>query len=180
MTNYDQFIEALKDKDEETFEYIYNETKHAVYAMIVSIIKDKTESQDLMQDTYITMLEKIDQYKIGKSFLNWLLVIARNKAIDYYRRKKHEVLVDISESDDLLPVTSPIGERSALVNEMLDNLTEIERSVFLLRIIQNFKNREIAKILNLPLGTVLWHQSKAMKKIKNIRGGEGNETKKQD
>lgn len=176
MINYDQIIEDLKQQDEKAFEYLYNETKNAVYSMIVSIVKDKAASQDIMQETYLIMLKKLDQYQKGRNFINWLVIIARNQAIDYYRRRKKEILVDIDD-ETVFPYTQPMGERSVLFNEMLINLNQIERSIFLLRIVNNFKNREISKILNIPLGTVLWHYSKAIKKIKKIKGGEGNETK---
>ena len=168
MTNYNDYIELLKDKDDEAFTFIYNETKHAVYAMIVSIVKDRDISQDLMQDTYITMLEKINQYQPNRSFLNWLLVIARNKAIDYYRKKKREVLIDQNDNEVIFPNVSPSGERNVLIDDMLNHLSEIERTIFLLKIVEDLKSIEIAKILNLPLGTVLWHYNKAIKKIKKL------------
>ncbi|MGD9887051.1 MAG: RNA polymerase sigma factor [Bacilli bacterium] len=169
MANYDPYIEALKQKNEQAFEYIYHETKATIFAIIIAIVKDKDVSQDLLQDTYITMLEKINQYQLGKNFLSWLAVIARNKAIDYYRRKQKETLIDVTESEYLLPSVNPQGEKSSLVSELLNLLSDVERQIFLLHIMQNLPHREISKIMNLPLGTVLWHYQKAIKKIKNER-----------
>lgn len=169
MANYDAYIEALKQKNEQAFEYIYHETKATIFAIIIAIVKDKDVSQDLLQDTYITMLEKINQYQLGKNFLSWLAVIARNKAIDYYRRKQKETLIDVTESEYLLPSVNPQGEKSSLVSELLNLLSDVERQIFLLHIMQNLPHREISKIMNLPLGTVLWHYQKAIKKIKNER-----------
>ncbi|MGD9604646.1 MAG: RNA polymerase sigma factor [Bacilli bacterium] len=177
MANYDAYIEGLKQKDEQTFEFIYQETKATVYAIIVAIVKDRDASQDVMQDTYICMLEKINQYQIGRNFLSWLAAIARNKAIDYYRRKQKETLIDVQESDHLLPTIEPKGERSAMVSEMLALLSDIERQIFLLHIMQNLPHKEVARIVDLPLGTTLWHYNKAIKKIKKVKGSEGNENK---
>lgn len=168
MADYEKYIEKLKVKDEDAFNIIYQSTKHVVYATIVSVVKDRSASEDIMQETYITMLEKINQYQEGRKFLNWLLIIARNKAIDYYRRHKKTILVDPELEDITFPTTSPQGERSILVNEVLNRLNEIERSVFLLRTVQGLKNKDIAIILKMPLGTVLWHYHKAIKKIKEI------------
>ena len=169
MANYDAYIEALKQKDEQAFEYIYHETKATIFAIIIAIVKDKDVSQDLLQDTYITMLEKINQYQLGKNFLSWLAVIARNKAIDYYRRKQKETLIDVTESEYILPSVNPQGEKRALVSELLNLLSDVERQIFLLQIMQNLPHREISKIMSLPLGTVLWHYQKAIKKINNER-----------
>lgn len=177
MANYDEYIQALKQKDEPAFEYIYNETKATVYAIIVAIVKDRDASQDIMQDTYICMLEKINQYELGRNFLSWLAAIARNKAIDYYRRKQKETLIDVQESEFILPIVEAKGERNSLVSEMLSVLSDVERQIFLLHIMQDLPHREIAKIMDMPLGTTLWHYSKAIKKIKKMKGSEGNEIK---
>ena len=177
MAKYEAYIEALARKDEQAFEYIYQETNASVYAIIVAIVKDRDISQDLMQDTYISMIEKIHQYKKGRNFLSWLLVIARNKAIDYYRRKSREILIDVSESDMILPKTSPQGERNILVEEMLGTLTDIERQVFLLYIMENMSHREIARVLNIPLGSSLWYYNNAKKKINKVKGSDEHETK---
>jgi RNA polymerase sigma-70 factor (ECF subfamily) len=171
MVNFDQHIEALKQKDEETFTLVYEETKNLVYSMILSIISDRDLCQDVMQDVYLTMLEKINHYKIGSNFRAWLLVIARNKAIDYYRKRKRELLIDPDTMENLGYI-SPQGEHSAIVSEILNNLNQNERSIFLLYVIQGLKHREIAKILDLPLGTVLWHYQNARKKIKRMEGKE--------
>lgn len=166
MANYSKYIEGLKNKDEESFNYIYENTKHTVYATIYAIVRDRAACQDIMQETYMTMLEKIYQYQPRYRFLSWLTTIARNKAIDYYRRHKREVLVDIDEAADLMPASSAIGEKWALIEEMLDCLSETERSIYLMRVVKQLKNREIADIMGMPLGTVLWHYSKAVKKLK--------------
>lgn len=177
MEKFEAYVEALIRKDEHAFEYIYQETKASVYAIIVAIVKEKNISNDLMQDTYITMIEKIHQYQKGRNFQSWLLVIARNKAIDYYRQKRKEILIDASETETILPKTQAEGERNVLVEEILNLLTDIERQVFLLHIIDNLPHREIAKIMNIPLGTSLWHYQKAIRKINKWKGSDEHETK---
>ncbi|MDD4077624.1 MAG: RNA polymerase sigma factor [Bacilli bacterium] len=172
MTNYDKYIESLKLKDEEAFAFIYHDTKALVYSIILGIVDDRSASEDLMQDTYLTMLEKINQYKSGTNFRSWLLAIARNKAIDYYRRKQKETFIEPEQADFILPRTNAVGERNLLISDILYSLSQIERTVFLLYIVDDLKHREIAEVLDLPLGTVLWHYNKATKKIKKIKGDE--------
>lgn len=177
MNQFEAYVEAIIQKDEHAFEYIYQETKASVYAIIVAIVKDKDISNDLMQDTYITMIEKIHQYQKGRNFKSWLLVIARNKAIDYYRKRRKEILIDASETETVLPKTQAEGERNVLVDEMLNLLNDNERQVFLLRIMDNLSHKEIAKILSIPLGTSLWLYQKAIKKINKWKGSDEHETK---
>lgn len=178
MTNYDHYIELLKLKDEKAFEFIYHETKALVYSLILGIVKDRIVCEDLMQEVYLTMIEKIHQYELGTNFKSWLLVIARNKAIDHYRRSLRETIIDPDLQDIILPTTNPVGEKNLLVEEILNKLSETERTVFLLYIMDDLKHREIAEILAMPLGTVLWHYNKACKKIKQLQGGENLEKKK--
>ena len=178
MTDYDKYIELLKLKNEEAFEFIYHNTKALVYSIILGIVKDRSASEDLMQDTYLTMLEKINQYKYGSNFRSWLLAIARNKAIDYYRRRQKETFIDPEQEDTVLPTVKAVGERNLLVTDILNSLSPIERTIFLLYIVDDLKHREIAEALNLPLGTVLWHYNKATKKIKSIQGGDNIGKKK--
>lgn len=175
MADYREYLEGLKHKDEDAFAYIYHETKHAVFMIINSIVKNRFVSEDLMQDTYITMLEKINQYQPHKNFLTWLLTIARNKAIDYYRRHQKEVFLDVCDDEYLLTKTELESEKTLMVQEMLSKLSDVEQRVFLLNVLNQIKCKDIAKILGLPLGTVLWHMSNAKKKIKKYQGGVDDE-----
>ncbi len=169
MAHCEDYIDALINKDDEAFTLIYEETKKAVFALIVAIVANRAIAEDLMQDTYMTMIEKIHQYQRGRSFLAWLLVIARNKAIDYLRENKKVIYLDQEEIEYVGQEVLPIGEKSAMVNDMLSLLTNLERQIFLLHISNNVTFKEIAVIINLSLGTVLWHYSKAVKKIKQYK-----------
>jgi RNA polymerase sigma-70 factor, ECF subfamily len=96
-------IEKLKKKDNEAFEYIYNYTKSSVYGIIINIVKSRDVTEDLMQDTYIQVVKSINSYNSDYKFSSWVIMIARNKAIDYYRKKRKEMLIDITESEYLFP-----------------------------------------------------------------------------
>ena len=78
-----QAIERLKLKDEVAFEYIYSVTSKLVYTVIIGIVKDHSATEDLMQDTYIKMIQSINSYNNKHKFNNWLTKIARNTAIYY-------------------------------------------------------------------------------------------------
>lgn len=147
--------------------------------MIISIVKDKSETEDLMQDTYIKMLKNIHTYKKGRNFVAWLLQIAKYTAIDYYR-KTHMVSVydpieqsyvfDASVEEKIEPSVDYDIEKYVRV------LDSTEREVFLLRIVSDVKFKDIAESLNKPLGTVLWIYNKALKKVKKEAiGGEFSE-----
>ncbi|MFA6627522.1 MAG: RNA polymerase sigma factor [Bacilli bacterium] len=169
MARYEEYIDGIIEKDEVAFASLYDETKQAVYAMIISIVRDSSMAEDLMQETYMSVIEKIHQYVRGRNFLSWILVIARNKAIDYYRVHKKTLLLDQEDLDYIGNTTPARGEDQLLVADMLQQLSQVERGIFLLHTLSNLSFRHIATVMEMPLGTVLWHYSRATKRIKAYR-----------
>lgn len=163
-------IELLKQNHEETFELIYHETKRGVYAMIFSITKNHPLTEDLMQDVYMKMLIKIDQYHINSNFMNWLLQIAKNQAIDDYRRKQKTTNMDEMDVDYLSDGTQVKPDDNENFMRMLDVLDEVEQQIVILKVIDELSHHEIALIINKPLGTVLWLYHRAIGKLKNFQG----------
>lgn len=163
-------IDLLKQNHEETFEKVYHETKTSVYAMIFSITKSHPQAEDIMQDVYMKMLIKIDQYRVGTNFKNWLLQIAKHQAIDEYRKKQKVHYVD-EETVDLLPKGNDENpDQDDVMKYMMAQLNEIERQIVLLKAVDGLSHQEIAKIVKKPLGTVLWLYQRALGKLKHYMG----------
>ena len=163
-------VKRLQDGDIAVFDMIYYETKSVVYYTILSIVKDKSLSEDIMQDTYIKMLEKIHSFKPRYGFKSWLVTIARNMAINEYNRRKRELSFDPSEDEYIFGTVESSSEKELMVKEMLEVLDETEREVVILHVIGDLKHREIAEILKKPIGTVTWIYNKAINKIKSDFG----------
>lgn len=163
-------VKKLQNGDITVFDTIYYETKSVVYYTILSIVKDKSLAQDIMQDTYLKMLDKIHSFKPRYGFKSWLVTIARNAAINAYNRRKRELSFDPSVDEYIFGVVESSSEKELIVKEMLETLDEIEREVIILHVIGDLKHREIAVILKKPLGTITWIYNKAINKIKNNFG----------
>ncbi len=164
--NYEDYINLLIEKDDEAFRIVYENSKKGVFSMIVSIVKNKAATEDLMQDTYIKMIEKIHQYKKGKNFYAWLLQIAKNTALDYYRKHKNEVVYDPQEQSyyhDSLKT----DEKTYSVLDLVKPLNDLEKQIVLLRAVDQMKFKDIAQIVDKPLGTVLWIYNKAINSLKS-------------
>ncbi|MBN2696514.1 MAG: RNA polymerase sigma factor, partial [Bacilli bacterium] len=139
------------------------------YFVILPILKDKQLTEDILQEAYMKMLKNIDRYQ-EKNFLAYLITIAKNLAINEYNRRKRESFVDTietSESDySFMDHVEIKAEKEELIKEMLSALDETEKNVILLYNVENLTHREIAAILDKPLGTVTWIYAKAVKKLK--------------
>ncbi|MDD3382626.1 MAG: sigma-70 family RNA polymerase sigma factor [Bacilli bacterium] len=161
--DYLKYVEAIKQKDEEAFEAIYYDTKYVVYSMITSIIKDRFLAEDIMQEVYMKMVEKINYYDPKYKFINWLLTLTKNLCLDHLKSKK-EVLVESEALDSYQEIKE---EKKTLdINKYLKVLNEEEKQIVLLKIVKDLKHKDIALVLNKPLGTVLWIYNKAIKKMK--------------
>jgi RNA polymerase sigma-70 factor, ECF subfamily len=158
----------LKSRNYQSFDTFYNLTKNQVFYAIVSIIKDQSFAEDLMQDTYVKFLEKIDQYKDGSNPYAYLSTIGRNLAINLYNQRKREVYSE--ELLETIPYQEEIETDDAQIFKILDLLEESEREIVVLHVINELKFREIANITQKPLGTVLWIYNKAIKKLKEKAG----------
>jgi RNA polymerase sigma-70 factor (ECF subfamily) len=169
------YIELLVQKNREAFQYVYQETKQSVFAIIIAVVKDKSLAEDVMQDTYIKMLSYINYYDKNKNFKNWLLTIAKNCAIDYYRKRQHYVVIDTEEQEYLLPATEDNNDNKLFAKQILEKFSVSERQILLLHLTEGMKFKDIASVLNMPLGTVLTNYNRAIKRVKNLKEVSINE-----
>lgn len=169
--NFKPYIKQLKNKNEEAFEAIYHETKHAVFAMVLPIVKDRSLAEDCMQETYTKMVSKIHSYDNKRSFMTWLLSIAKHTALDTVRNR-HDILIDQTDNDDLFISSSSSVEKQLESEYFLSLLSQKEKRIVLLKIVGDLKHKEIAELLDIPPGTVRYMYTEALKKMRNNAEGE--------
>lgn len=164
-------VRSLKDNNLEMFDRFYDLTKKQVYFAIMSILKNRESTEDIMQDTYMRFLNNIDKYKESTNVIAFLVTIARNLAINLYNRNKKEIKYDFSRYEDTYVNDT---KDNSLMEVVYETLEGDELEVFILHVIDDLKHREIAKIMKKPLGTITWMYNKAVKKLK-MKVGEQDE-----
>jgi len=164
-----QLVKALQAGNMDAFDAIYEKTHRKVFFIILPILKDRSLAEDIQQDTYIRMLQSIHAYR-EQNFLAYLLTIAKNLAINEYNKRKRSVLTEDIEFDRSdYPFINHLeieAEKADFIRDVLSVLDQQERNVVLLYTLENLTHREIAAILDKPLGTITWIYSKAIKEIK--------------
>jgi len=170
MVIQQSYIDRIKNKDEVAFEYVYELTKKSVYSVIFAVTKNHLTTEDIMQEVYMKALKSLHQYKDNTNFLNWILQIAYRHVIDFYRKSSKEVNLDVNDYSHILSSKEVGPDEQDKFNRMVDILDEDERLVMFLRVIEDMKHRDIARVIDKPLGTVLWIYQKAMKKLKEVGG----------
>lgn len=157
----DNLIQQMQNGDDSVFEEFYNLTNKGIFTFVYSYVKQKETAEDITQETYIKIRRNLFSYKPNTNPSAWILQIAKNLALDNIKKYKKESDIN-SNNVDIPTHTSP--DNSLFLHDLMNrHLSEIDRQIILLHDIHGYKNREIANFLNIPLGTVLWRYSKAMK-----------------
>lgn len=159
----ENYIDLYIAGQEDAFDVIYYETQKTVYLSIYNIIKDQSLIEDIMQDTYLKAINSLEYYRRGTNFQAWISTIARNQAINVYNKRKKESLID--PVDNIAFFESPV-ENNSLLEKALKVLDGQERDIIVYHIVLNFKFKDIADILDIPLSTVFFIYKKALSKIK--------------
>ncbi len=168
-------VNKLKQGDDAYFEVIYEATKTKVYYTILTIVKDPSMAEDIMQDTYLKMLDSIKKYKNKNQFQAWLTTIARNLAINTFNKRKKEVYVDEDVNPNIFGSVEDQSEKAAYLREIMRDLSHEEQEVVIRHVILGEKHKTIAKALNKPLGTITWMYQNALKKIRTKAGDDHDE-----
>ena len=156
----DALVQKYQQGNVDAFDDIYYETQTSVYLSIKTYIREPQIIEDLMQDTYVRAIKNMEKYKFGTNFKAWISCIARNIAINYYKREKRIEILDVTS-----PVFSQEDDDSKL-NYYLSFLEGIERDIVVYRIVMNMKIKEISRIVELSPSSVYAKYNSAIKKIK--------------
>ncbi|MDD3382338.1 MAG: RNA polymerase sigma factor [Bacilli bacterium] len=169
----EELISLLKNGKMEFFDEFYYETKNNVYFTIISILKDQSLAEDIMQDTYLKILDSLSMYKENSNPFAWIITIARNLSLNEYNKRKKEVYVDQYEKEEVYGSVERVrDEEDTLMKTMYEVLNPKEIEVVVMHVVQEMTHKEIAEVVKKPLGTVLWIYNNALKKIRKKVGDE--------
>lgn len=173
----DQLMFNLQQGDESAFEKIYNETKNGLFSFILSICKNYHTAEDLMQNTYIRLRASIKTYETGSNALAWIYTIAKNLTLNEISKQKREISTDFDDPQSVFGGSYNIEDKlqGPTIAIMRKVLSEQEFQIVTLYVVAGFKHREIADMLNKPIGTVLWAYRNALNKIKKELEKEGGD-----
>ncbi len=172
-----RLIERSRDRSPEAFGELVKLYRKPLYSYLIKMCGDRFSAEDLFQETLIKVWHGIGKYDERQKFSSWLFSIAHNCAIDFLRKRKlamntfEELNEDTAVAKDLhdTVVTKELKEK---LDKAVSKLPEKQREVFLMRQFGEFSFKEIAKMTNEPLNTVLSHMHYAIKKIKDVMRDE--------
>ena len=164
--NLDKLAPKIAEQDKAAFESLYESMRRLVFAVVLSILKNRAIAEEVMQDTFVAVWQKSGDFR-GRGYKTWILKVARNKALNALRRSKKETPTDFSENESLLGWYTIEDDTGLALKTALKTLSDDERQIVLMRN-AGIKAKEIAEVLGLPRGTVSWKYTEALKKLKNL------------
>lgn len=157
--------------DKDSFNRLIKAYRKQLYSFLLRICGNRDLADDLFQEVLIRVWNGFKNYKEQQKFASWLFTIANNVTIDHHRKKKHINMslfeVEIKSDEDLSDRIEK-KEASKIIFSLVNNLSEKQKIVFLLRQHSNMSFKEISEITKEPLNTVLSHMNYAVKRIRKI------------
>jgi RNA polymerase sigma factor (sigma-70 family) len=163
-----------------SLERLIRRHKNRVFAYILMVVKDKELAEDLFQDTFIKVINTIRSgaYKEEGKFIQWVMRIAHNLIIDYFRKSKRIPVVENREEFDIfekvrIPVES-IEERLITeqihrdVKKLIDYLPREQKEVLIMRHYGEMSFKDIAEVTNVSINTALGRMRYALINLRKL------------
>jgi RNA polymerase sigma-70 factor (ECF subfamily) len=163
-------VERLRAGDDAAFETLVNRYMRRAFSVAYRLLGQKEDAEDLVQEAFMAVLQRIDTFQAGRPFAPWFFRILVNRGLN---ARKSRSLRAVDEIPEATAHAGPSPEREAERTELRDRLRtametlpERQRTIVQLFDLEGFAGPEIAEILEISDGTVRWHLHEARKTLK--------------
>lgn len=169
-----ELVRGLTAHEEKVFSYIYDLYSPALFGVIVKVLNDTDAANDVLQEVFLKIWRNANSYDTSKGRLfTWMLNIARNTAIDVLRSKSFKQERKTSyNTDDLYAIKGTTTEQPSNehlgFSRVLEKLTKEQRVLIDLAYYKGCTQEEIAKVMEIPLGTVKTRMRNAISQLRTI------------
>ncbi|MDY0345535.1 MAG: sigma-70 family RNA polymerase sigma factor [Bacilli bacterium] len=158
----------LMNQDQSAFNQVYVSYRKLLFFIIVSIVKNETVAEDLLQDTFIKVYEAVGNLKDPDSFHAYITMTAKNLALNEIKKMRR-----VESIEPLLDIYGYEERGYTLFDEIADYLSDLENTIVVYKIVHERGFKEISELTDIPLSTVYQIYQKALKKIKeHYQGGK--------
>ena len=152
--------------DNAAFAELYEQTRKGIFAFVFGYCKRYHEAEDLTQTVYLKVKAYAGQYRPGTDARAWLFQVAKNAALNHLRKSDREKAVGGGEELSRIRDDGYEHTGGAVFDAMNACLDGTERQIVILHVLWGYKHREIADLVDQPLGTVTWKYNNALKKLR--------------
>lgn len=159
----------LKRKEKNAYEELYQKYSSLVYQIAFSILKNKENAEDVMQNVFIKIANLSEEKLPSKYEASWLYAVTKNEAISYIRKNKETMSIeDYAEKVKEDEIEEVMQKDS--YEKMISSLEQKEKQIISLKVDIGLSFKEIASLLNMPIGTIQWKYYKSLHTLKLLIG----------
>jgi len=180
-----QLISRCQKGDNVAFEKLLDEYGGKLLAYFYRVTGSQEQAEDLLQDLFVKLIEKISLYKHQNKFEHWLFRIAANQARDRARKlttrgytaslnydgadgESQTMAAQLPDNDQLPQAQMMLREEVDALNIALAQLPALDREIIMLRHYSQLSFKDIAQTCNIPLGTALAKVHRGLKELRKI------------
>lgn len=169
------------DGDNKAFDLLLSRNQEKLFTYILFVVRDREMANDMFQETFFKVVSRLQQgkYIANGKFSAWLMRIAHNVIMDWYRQQRAQNIVDAPKENDLSNVSSTLLESSRegeLVNNqvmedarrMMSHLPASQREVVFMRFYQQMSFKEIAEATGVSINTALGRMRYAILNLRRM------------
>jgi RNA polymerase sigma-70 factor, ECF subfamily len=179
----DELIRRFLTGDTDAFTLLVERHRQRVYNLCLRLLGDTDDAADAAQDAFVSVLTNLDRFRGEAAFTTWLHRIAVNACYDLTRRRRRQPMLrlagdgDATDEDTGPPVADPADELAGTrdVVAALRVIPEEFRTAVVLADLQDLPYEEIAKVLDVPIGTVKSRVHRGRIALARAMGLEGRE-----
>jgi RNA polymerase sigma-70 factor (ECF subfamily) len=176
-------VERSRGGDVAAFEPLVEKYRQRVYRLAYNVVRDSEDAWDVAQEAFVRAWQALPNFKGQSAFYTWLFRIVMNVAMDRMRQRAargrafgtervpEEEMERVMADDGPAPDdTAERAEQRARITAALDTLPEHHRTIIMLSDIEGLSYREIAAVLDIPMGTVMSRLHNARKRLRDALG----------
>lgn len=178
-----ELVLRVRKGDGSAYRPLVERYQSRIHAMVYGMLRDAEEARDITQNAFIKAYQNLASFRIESSFYTWLYRIAMNLAIDHCRKNRRrkttafdEAVANRDEDGTILEMHQSDSPQKALQRKQLherifaalDELSEEQREVVLLREVEGLSYKEIADTMGIPEGTVMSRLFYARKRLQAL------------
>lgn len=165
----DALLSSIAQGNMNSLEQLYRIAATPVHSFALSILRNRYDAEDVLHDCFLSIARSAASYRSNGKPMAWILTIARNLSLSRLRESGRESSLDDENTVEFeAPPQGVDSEEKLLLETCLNRLSEEERQIITLHVTAGFKHREIAKLLEIPLSTVLSKYNRAIKKLRTM------------
>ena len=185
ITDDEQLVKKILEGNESSLRVLIEKYMRPIYNFVYQYVSDAQEAEDITQDVFIRVWQKIKTYDTAKSFKTWIFAIAKNATFDYLRKKKPATFSSLkNENDDNNPIDrfaddSPFPDEimrrtdiAKILNNAVNKLPAPYRVTIFLYYHDGFNFREIAETLGESIDTVKSRHRRTLAMLKKALANE--------